>query len=72
MSQLEEDGLLRRVAHPSRPRTGLLELTGTGHARLARVRQHQREGLRERLGQWPDEDVETFSRLLHRFVTELE
>ncbi|WP_306986322.1 hypothetical protein [Streptomyces canus] len=40
MSQLEEDGLLRRVAHPSRPRTKLLELTGTGHARLARVRQH--------------------------------
>lgn len=36
LSQLEEDGLLHRVAHPSRPRTKLLELTDTGRARLAR------------------------------------
>jgi DNA-binding MarR family transcriptional regulator len=72
LSQLEEDGLLRRVTHPSRPRTKLLELTDTGRTRLARVRQHQRKGLEERLGHWPDEDVETFSRLLHRFVTELD
>ncbi|KOG27052.1 hypothetical protein ADK36_00245 [Streptomyces viridochromogenes] len=60
------------VAHPSRPRTKLLELTDTGRACLARVRQHQRKGLQERLGRWPDEDVETFSRLLWRFVTELD
>ncbi|KOU63182.1 MarR family transcriptional regulator [Streptomyces sp. MMG1533] len=72
LSRLEEDGLLRRVAHPSRPRTKLLELTDTGHARLGRVRQHQRKGLEERLGRWPDEDVETFGRLLWRFVTELD
>jgi DNA-binding MarR family transcriptional regulator len=72
LSQLEEDGLLRREAHPSRPRTKLLELTDTGRARLARVRQHQRKELQERLDHWPDEDVETFSRLLHRFVTELD
>ncbi|WP_405467380.1 MarR family winged helix-turn-helix transcriptional regulator [Streptomyces canus] len=72
LSRLEEDGLLRRVAHPSRPRTKLLELTDTGHARLARVRQHQRKGLEERLGRWPDEDVEAFGRLLRRFVTELD
>ncbi|KFF98984.1 MarR family transcriptional regulator [Streptomyces scabiei] len=72
LSQLEEDGLLRRVSHPSRPRTKLLELTDTGRGRLARVRQHQRKELQERLGRWPDEDVETFSRLLRRFVTELD
>jgi DNA-binding MarR family transcriptional regulator len=72
LSRLEEDGLLRRVAHPSRPRTKLLELTDTGQARLARVRQHQRKGLEERLGRWPDEDVEAFGRLLRRFVTELD
>jgi DNA-binding MarR family transcriptional regulator len=70
LSRLEEDGLLRRTAHPSRPRTKLLELTDTGRACLARVRRHQREGLEERLRKWPDEDVETFSRLLRRFVTE--
>jgi DNA-binding MarR family transcriptional regulator len=72
LSRLEEDGLLRRVAHPSRPRTKLLELTDTGQARLARVRQHQRKGLEERLGRWPDEDVEAFGRLLRRFVTGLD
>ncbi|MDX3584961.1 MarR family transcriptional regulator [Streptomyces europaeiscabiei] len=72
LSQLEEHGLLRRVSHPSRPRTKLLELTDTGRDRLARVRQHQRKALQERLGRWPDEDVETFSRLLRRFVTELD
>ncbi|WP_405652009.1 MarR family winged helix-turn-helix transcriptional regulator [Streptomyces sp. NBC_00019] len=72
LSALEDDGLLRRVAHPSRPRTKLLELTDTGLACLARVRQHQREGLEERLGRWPEEDVETFGRLLWRFVTELD
>ncbi|MFF5187483.1 MarR family winged helix-turn-helix transcriptional regulator [Streptomyces sp. NPDC000345] len=72
VSRLEEDGLLRRRAHPSRPRTKLLELTDTGRARLARVRQHQRKGLEERLGRWPDEDVETFGRLLWRFVTEVD
>ncbi|MEW2397239.1 MarR family winged helix-turn-helix transcriptional regulator [Streptomyces sp. NPDC046862] len=72
LSRLEEDGLLHRVAHPSRSRTKLLQLTDTGRARLARVRQYQRKGLDERLGRWPDEDVETFSRLLWRFVTELD
>lgn len=72
LSALEDDGLLRRVTHPSRPRTKLLELTDAGLARLTRVRQHQRQGLEERLGRWPDEDVETFGRLLWRFVTELD
>ncbi|MEU6801311.1 MarR family winged helix-turn-helix transcriptional regulator [Streptomyces neyagawaensis] len=72
LSRLEEDGLLRRVAHPSRARTKMLELTNTGRSCLARVRQHQRKGLEERLGRWSDEDVEIFGRLLWRFVTELD
>ncbi|MFJ4938790.1 MarR family winged helix-turn-helix transcriptional regulator [Streptomyces pseudovenezuelae] len=71
LSRLEEDGLLCRVAHPSRPRAKLLGLTDTGRVCLARVRRHQREGLEERLRRWPDDDVETFSRLLRRFVTEV-
>lgn len=56
------EGLLRRVAHPSRPRAKLLELTDSGRARLARVRQHQRKALEERRGRWPDEDVDTLCR----------
>ncbi|MEU5888949.1 MarR family winged helix-turn-helix transcriptional regulator [Streptomyces sp. NPDC047461] len=72
LSRLEDDGLLRRVTHPSRPRTKLLELTDTGLDCLTRVRKHQREGLEKRLGRWPDKDVETFGRLLWRFVTELD
>ncbi|MET0594305.1 MAG: MarR family transcriptional regulator [Polyangiaceae bacterium] len=68
LAQLEGDGLLRRVADPTRPRMKILEITKKGRRHLAAVETHQQRALLERFKDWPDDDVAAFATLFWRFL----
>ncbi|WP_406358323.1 MarR family winged helix-turn-helix transcriptional regulator [Streptomyces sp. NBC_00658] len=70
LAELEAQGLLLRVPAPHLPRAQLLKLTPKGRRRLRVTRARQQEGLRQLFGEWAEEDVAVFGRLLARFVGE--
>jgi DNA-binding MarR family transcriptional regulator len=69
---LEDQGLIRRVPHATRARSQLLKLTAKGRRVLASAIANHRERLGESLGAWPEADLVAFSRLLSRFVLDLD
>ncbi|RLK60344.1 MarR family winged helix-turn-helix transcriptional regulator [Actinokineospora cianjurensis] len=71
IARLEELALVERVADPSDGRARLVQLTGTGAARLAEVREDRRRQLRATLADWSTVDIEEFSRLLGRLNSDL-
>lgn len=71
LARLVDLGLVERVADPSDGRARLVRLTGSGAARLARVRDDRRRRLRERVAEWPTEDLREFARLLARLNDDL-
>ncbi|MFC0439847.1 MarR family winged helix-turn-helix transcriptional regulator [Kutzneria buriramensis] len=66
IARLEELGLLERAVDSADGRARIVQLTDTGHDRLAAVRADRRKLLRERLDQWSTVDIQTFSTLLER------
>jgi DNA-binding MarR family transcriptional regulator len=72
LAVLEDQGLIRRAPHATRTRSQLLKLTTKGRRGLASAIANHRRRLAESLGTWPDADVVAFSRLLARFVLDLD
>ena len=69
---LEELGLLDRSADPDDGRAMLLAASGSAVARLAGMREERRKNLDERLGDWSEDDLASFVRLLGRYNHALE
>ncbi|QRO02053.1 winged helix-turn-helix transcriptional regulator [Archangium violaceum] len=72
LAELEEEGLLHRAPSRSTPRMKTLSLTALGLERMSEIHAYQRALLEERFRQWPKKDVTQFSRLLWRFVSEVD
>ncbi len=72
LAVLEEQGLIRRAPHATRARSQLLKLTAKGRRDLAFAIANHRSRLAASLGTWPETDIVAFSRLLSRFVLDLD
>ncbi|AIR96671.1 MarR family winged helix-turn-helix transcriptional regulator [Streptomyces glaucescens] len=64
---LERAGLIERRADPDDHRVQVLHLTGTGRRLLAQVTESRRAAFRERLADWPEEDLARFAAYLIRY-----
>lgn len=71
IDRLVDLALVERVADPSDGRARLVQLTASGSARLERVRADRRRRLREKVADWPTDDLREFSRLLGRLNSDL-
>lgn len=67
VAPLVEAGLVTRTTHPEDGRAVVLQLSPHGTARLGQVRSSRRELMALLTQEWPEEDRETFCRLLTRF-----
>jgi DNA-binding MarR family transcriptional regulator len=65
---LVERGLVRRVADELDGRASRLVVTPAGEAVLEAMRQERDGFLQQVTADWAPEDLDTFTRLLHRFV----
>ncbi|WP_159499349.1 MarR family winged helix-turn-helix transcriptional regulator [Microbacterium sp. 18062] len=63
--ELEQLGLVERSPDPSDGRSSLLSPTAFGVERLAIAREPQEDALLGALADWPVDDIENLSRLLH-------
>jgi DNA-binding MarR family transcriptional regulator len=68
LGELEERGMLVRVAHPTRSRTQLLKLTAKGKKALEVALGDHRKRIEKVLATWNDDDIARFGELLGRFV----
>jgi DNA-binding MarR family transcriptional regulator len=68
---LERRGLVHRVTDPDDQRARLIELTPDGAAAAGRYLQTLLTWFTEAVGDWPEQDRQTFGRLLGRFVDDL-
>ncbi|MFE4017354.1 MarR family winged helix-turn-helix transcriptional regulator [Streptomyces sp. NPDC059101] len=68
-TRLEEAGLLRREPDPHDRRATLLALTETGQRAVETTRQRLAAHIEASLASWSPDEVQTFARQLHRFVT---
>lgn len=66
------EGFLERVLDPTGSVARKFALTALGKTRLDDVRDHSVSALQSILADWPDEDVNTFAELMHRFNTSIE
>ncbi|GEJ98729.1 MarR family transcriptional regulator [Streptomyces sp. 1-11] len=64
---LERAGLIERRTDPEDHRVQVLDLTEAGRAILAQVTRSRRAAFRERLAEWPEEDLVRFARYLERY-----
>jgi DNA-binding MarR family transcriptional regulator len=64
-----EAGLVRRGADPDDGRRSVLALTPRGARALAEGHRARRAAVEAALAGWPDEDRETFARLLRAYVS---
>jgi DNA-binding MarR family transcriptional regulator len=67
VAALERDGLIERRRDPDDQRVHVLLLTESGRSILARVTERRRAVMRERLADWPAEDLERFAAYLVRY-----
>jgi DNA-binding MarR family transcriptional regulator len=72
LAVLEDQGLIRRLPHATRARSQLLKLTAKGRRAFASAIANHRRRLGDSLGTWPEADLVAFSRLLSRFVLDLD
>jgi DNA-binding MarR family transcriptional regulator len=61
---LERLGLVSKEADPLDGRAQIIRLTPTGEERMHEVQDARREVFRERLGEWPLEELQTLSRYI--------
>lgn len=67
VAALERAGLVERRQDPEDHRVQVLDLTEAGLSVLAQVTERRRTAVRERLEDWPTEDLERFARYLVRY-----
>ncbi|MFE9609781.1 MarR family winged helix-turn-helix transcriptional regulator [Streptomyces sp. NPDC006012] len=67
VAALERAGLIARRADPADHRVQVLHLTGNGQEMLAQVTRSRRGAVRERLADWPEEDLTRFAEFLKRY-----
>jgi len=72
LAVLEDQGLIRRAPHATRARSQVLKLTPKGRRDLESAIANHRRRLGESLGAWSEADLVAFSRLLSRFVLDLD
>ncbi|MFD9394029.1 MarR family winged helix-turn-helix transcriptional regulator [Streptomyces sp. NPDC060000] len=64
---LERADLIERRQDPEDHRVQVLHLTDAGRRILAQVTESRRTAFRERLAQWPEDDLERFAEYLVRY-----
>ncbi|MET8449700.1 MarR family winged helix-turn-helix transcriptional regulator [Streptomyces sp. NPDC005209] len=67
VTALERAGLIERRVDPEDHRVQVLHLTEAGAEILAQVTLSRRAAFRERLANWPEEDLTRFARYLERY-----
>ncbi|MFI9756940.1 MarR family winged helix-turn-helix transcriptional regulator [Streptomyces sp. NPDC051963] len=67
VAALERTGLIERRLDPEDHRVQVLHLTEAGRDILAQVTESRRAAFRERLADWPEEDLERFAAYLERY-----
>ncbi|MFG2133806.1 MarR family winged helix-turn-helix transcriptional regulator [Streptomyces sp. NPDC048751] len=67
VTALERAALIERRVDPDDHRVQLLHLTAAGRHILAQVTESRRTAFRERLADWPEEDLERFAAYLVRY-----
>jgi DNA-binding MarR family transcriptional regulator len=67
VAALERAGLVERRQDPEDHRVQVLDLTDAGRLILAQVTVSRRAAFRERLADWPEQDLERFARYLMRY-----
>ncbi|OSZ56872.1 MarR family transcriptional regulator [Streptomyces pharetrae CZA14] len=67
VAALERAGLIERRVDPDDHRVQVLHLTGAGRQLLAQVTESRRAAFRERLADWPEEDLARFAEYLIRY-----
>lgn len=68
LTQLERTGLIERSPDLSDRRAQRVDLSGEGRRQLQAAMARRRDLLVRSLKGWPDHDIDTFDRLLARFV----
>lgn len=69
---LLELGLIERTPDPDDRRAAILEITPLGKERLEAVAAQRRLEVREKLGDWSDDDLRGFVQVMTRYNTALE
>ncbi|WP_262060783.1 MarR family winged helix-turn-helix transcriptional regulator [Streptomyces sp. STR69] len=67
VAALERAGLIERRADPEDHRVQVLHLTDAGRRILAQVTENRQAAFRERLADWPEEDLQRFAGYLERY-----
>ncbi|MER6566168.1 MarR family winged helix-turn-helix transcriptional regulator [Streptomyces sp. NPDC001093] len=67
VAALERTGLIERRLDPKDHRVQVLHLTEAGREILAQVTRSRRAAFRERLADWPEEDLVRFAAYLERY-----
>ncbi|MEV6836887.1 MarR family winged helix-turn-helix transcriptional regulator [Streptomyces sp. NPDC051133] len=67
VAALERSGLIERRPDPEDARVQVLHLTEAGEEILAQVTRSRRAAFRERLADWPEEDLVRFAAYLERY-----
>ncbi|MPY35615.1 MarR family transcriptional regulator [Streptomyces adustus] len=67
VTALERAGLIERRQAPEDHRVQVLHLSAAGRGILRQVTQRRRAAFRERLADWPEEDLERFAGYLERY-----
>jgi DNA-binding MarR family transcriptional regulator len=69
---LEKAGLAARTTDAADRRASILDLTDEGLDVLTRTRAYRRARMHEAIGDWPDQDLADFGRLLEKFNLSLD
>lgn len=72
VQSLERAGLAERSTDTRDRRVSMLALTETGTGAVQATRQHRRNRLKEMLGDWSENDLDTFASLLEQFNASLD
>ncbi|MEU6773121.1 MarR family winged helix-turn-helix transcriptional regulator [Streptomyces sp. NPDC046759] len=67
VAALERSGLIERRLDPEDHRVQVLHLTAAGRDILAQVTRSRRAAFRERLADWPEQDLVRFAAYLERY-----
>ncbi|WP_427925226.1 MarR family winged helix-turn-helix transcriptional regulator [Streptomyces sp. cg40] len=67
VAALERAGLIERRPDPEDQRVQVLHLTDAGRRILAQVTENRQAAFRERLADWPEEDLRRFAGYLERY-----
>ncbi|MFJ6893276.1 MarR family winged helix-turn-helix transcriptional regulator [Streptomyces hokutonensis] len=67
VAALERAGLIERRPDPEDHRVQVLHLTDAGRRILAQVTENRHAAFRERLADWPEEDLQRFAGYLERY-----